>query len=729
VQVGEQCDDGNAINTDGCLSTCKKASCGDGFVHKGKEECDDGNLITTDGCIGCQAAACGDGFTWTGVEQCDDANFSNGDGCLNTCKKAVCGDGFVHAGVEECDDGNADNTDGCNTVCKKKNCLGDDGLCGGACVNKLTDPKNCGSCGTTCPSTQICNAGTCSTSGCPAGQVICQSKCVNTKTDPQNCGSCGFVCSGGKCVGGLCSVECPIYHKLCGGTCIPVTHDPQNCGGCGVSCGGLKPMCSTGGCTAECFGPAFGAGTPFMIDCGGSCVSKLTDPSHCGGCGMPCASNQWCAQGKCVGRIAVGPAPMKCANGGSPIQIDLGGMVTKCAADIATTTFTFGLNSCAGVSFGNPSLIDAYDSTAGPYQPGLTGGGVGSNGGFSSIDPTTITGTLWSSGPSGVSFAQMAVKLELHAAGNVANNNPSSVDGNAFVKGNITANNTLTFAKDVHHEGTISGPVTIVGMNIQKTITVPPAQKCSPLPVDVPAIVDLRAPPNNDNALIGLDPNVLVGVTDGALVLPCGHYYLNGISASGALAIVATGHTALYIGGDVTSANQIFFLVSEPKYQLDVFVKGKIESTGDFKFGNPNYPAVTRLYASMIRFGNPTVTSGFLYGAGGAGFVCGGSSTATVCINDPFTGWGAVFAGEYVSTNDTTIHFDNAVLKVGDETCGDKTGMDPGGPPPAGCGSCSDCNNQACINGLCSSCTDSAQCCPPLQCIGGTCKIPVGLGN
>jgi len=118
----EQCDDGNADNTDACLDTCAAARCGDGFLHAGVEQCDDGNTINTDGCTNaCQVAVCGDGII-EGDEQCDDGNLSNTDGCLNTCVTASCGDGFVQAEVEQCDDGNADNADGCLNSCVIATC-------------------------------------------------------------------------------------------------------------------------------------------------------------------------------------------------------------------------------------------------------------------------------------------------------------------------------------------------------------------------------------------------------------------------------------------------------------------------------------------------------------------------------------------------------------------------------------------------------------------------------
>jgi len=119
----EQCDDGNADNSDACLDTCVAARCGDGFVELGVEQCDDGNNSNNDACLNtCAAASCGDGFVELGVEQCDDANSSNTDGCLNTCVVALCGDGFVDAGVEQCDDGNTNNNDGCRNDCTTPAC-------------------------------------------------------------------------------------------------------------------------------------------------------------------------------------------------------------------------------------------------------------------------------------------------------------------------------------------------------------------------------------------------------------------------------------------------------------------------------------------------------------------------------------------------------------------------------------------------------------------------------
>jgi cysteine-rich repeat protein len=83
------------------LTTCTTAGCGDGFVQAGVEACDDGNADQTDACLStCAAASCGDGFAQAGVEACDDGNAIETDACLSTCAAASCGDGFAQAGVE-----------------------------------------------------------------------------------------------------------------------------------------------------------------------------------------------------------------------------------------------------------------------------------------------------------------------------------------------------------------------------------------------------------------------------------------------------------------------------------------------------------------------------------------------------------------------------------------------------------------------------------------------------
>jgi cysteine-rich repeat protein len=124
VEVGEQCDDGNANNYDGCTVGCGilrgwtctgstslcTHSCGNGILQRRfGEQCDDGNTDSGDGCTSaCQIET---GFVCAGAPSlCR---------CMNTpavCGLLHCGDGILDPG-EECDDGNKWLKDGCNKSC------------------------------------------------------------------------------------------------------------------------------------------------------------------------------------------------------------------------------------------------------------------------------------------------------------------------------------------------------------------------------------------------------------------------------------------------------------------------------------------------------------------------------------------------------------------------------------------------------------------------------------
>ena len=76
------------------------------------------------------ATVCGDGVVDAG-EQCDDGNAVDGDGCDSNCTPTGCGNGIVTAG-EDCDDGNTADGDACPSTCRFGeadcgNCVDDDG--------------------------------------------------------------------------------------------------------------------------------------------------------------------------------------------------------------------------------------------------------------------------------------------------------------------------------------------------------------------------------------------------------------------------------------------------------------------------------------------------------------------------------------------------------------------------------------------------------------------------
>lgn len=130
LELGEECDDGNAESCDGCSADCRlETGCGDG-VACGAEECDDANARSCDGCSECRREVgqlCGDGVV---NESCGEECDPSGDLCDARCQRvAVCGDGLIDE-PEECDDGNARSCDGCSADCVIESGCGDGVVCG-----------------------------------------------------------------------------------------------------------------------------------------------------------------------------------------------------------------------------------------------------------------------------------------------------------------------------------------------------------------------------------------------------------------------------------------------------------------------------------------------------------------------------------------------------------------------------------------------------------------------
>ncbi|TSC79884.1 MAG: hypothetical protein G01um101425_361 [Candidatus Peregrinibacteria bacterium Gr01-1014_25] len=130
LDAGEECDDGNARDGDGCDTLCRleQGFCGDGIVQTALgEQCEPSthnpNLIYE-----CTPACrylshfCGDGYLQPG-EECDDGpNNSNSQNarCRLDCALARCGDSILDSATEQCDDGNVVNGDGCSASCRRE---------------------------------------------------------------------------------------------------------------------------------------------------------------------------------------------------------------------------------------------------------------------------------------------------------------------------------------------------------------------------------------------------------------------------------------------------------------------------------------------------------------------------------------------------------------------------------------------------------------------------------
>ncbi len=87
--------------------------------------------------------------------------------------------------------------------------------CNNQCVDIRTDSKNCGYCGTACPSGKYCLNGICVLT-CSAGQTSCPGGCFNLQTDADHCGTCnnncpaGLLCKEGECRSPLTPMPVPV---------------------------------------------------------------------------------------------------------------------------------------------------------------------------------------------------------------------------------------------------------------------------------------------------------------------------------------------------------------------------------------------------------------------------------------------------------------------------------------------------------------------------------------
>ena len=222
-------------------------------------------------------------------------------------------------------------TAGCTA--SQADCLGDAKVCGGSCVELVSDNLNCGACGSACGAGQVCSSGACQLT-CAAGLVKVAGGCVNPLTDRTHCGatatSAGTTCQAGSvCSAGTCALSCQAGLTDCNGTCVDTLSDRNHCGA-SASCGGgascqAGQLCANGSCALSC-----AAG---QVEVAGACIDPTTDRAHCGAtagtAGTSCAAGQVCGAGVCTVTCQAGLA----ACGGR--CVDPQSEVFHCGADAA----------------------------------------------------------------------------------------------------------------------------------------------------------------------------------------------------------------------------------------------------------------------------------------------------------------------------------------------------------------------------------------------------------
>ena len=318
-EPGEECDDGNHLDGDGCSATCLLELCNSltgtwyaggvtGFFLEAADSAvgallvpNPHDAIHTIALTGTLSGAtvnllplltgnlgrcslmliggivplslqkvssdlCGDGVLTSG-EECDDGNWVNGDGCDALCLVERCGNAVLDVD-EECDDGNGTNGDACDVNCTSPRC-----------GNYVVDPgEQCDDGNTT--GGDGCDEH-CGIPGCPNGVVDPGEECDDGNiTDNDGCArncrlqGCGnFIVEVGE--------ECDDGNLLDGDGC------DSNCTltrcGNGIATG--SEQCDSGTATGDCCSAACQ-----IEPAGGACADD----------GDPCTADQCGSSGVCT---------------------------------------------------------------------------------------------------------------------------------------------------------------------------------------------------------------------------------------------------------------------------------------------------------------------------------------------------------------------------------------------------------------------------------------------
>ena len=87
------------------------------------------------------------------------------------------------------------------------------------------------------------------TTSCAPGTTACGTACVDTATDPKNCGTCGTTCAVA-CSSGACVSTCPtVTPTNCSGSCVDLKTSNTHCGTCTTDCTASGKVCNNGACS------------------------------------------------------------------------------------------------------------------------------------------------------------------------------------------------------------------------------------------------------------------------------------------------------------------------------------------------------------------------------------------------------------------------------------------------------------------------------------------------
>ncbi|NUN13438.1 MAG: hypothetical protein HUU55_07365 [Myxococcales bacterium] len=408
-QCGEQCDDKNLADFDGCSSSCQVEV----VLCNTAADCNDGNQCTEDVCDPFK------GCSWTNnTKPCNDGNACTAG---EFCVLGKCGGGAAIT----CTDGIACTTNSCNPA---TGCVftPNDTLCndGQSCTNDLCDPASGGCVYVALPNGQACQDGNACTTGekctaglCGGGTAVncddgspCTSDscspatgCVQAPLSGPSCDDGDACTAGDSCVAGTCNPGTPVQKPGCGTSApLPVCELVGNAGAtvdCPLllaSASAADPFCTGLQYTLQfdytkvqlvnffdeacfpgvgCFPVAvtgtgaFPLSTGHSVSIGPPKIADWNKPVACSAV-LPCANNAACIAGGCEGTGGFGGVVIvNLTDPTKPISnavIDAGGNLTA-DPQFMIARFTLSQNISAAtpveVLFGSGIGADATSKT------------------------------------------------------------------------------------------------------------------------------------------------------------------------------------------------------------------------------------------------------------------------------------------------------------------------------------------------------------------------------
>lgn len=352
------------------------------------------------------------------------------------------------------------------------------------------------------------------------------------------------------------------------------------------------------------------------------------------------------------------------ASTGCPGPVVLPGASRTCSSTLAGQRFVGGLCSCFyGTTTSGDTLVDAFDSRLGPYEPTAAnlGGAMLSNDRAELAGTTRVTGRFTVVSPAGASFVGSAARLEVTGpivvyAPLVDSLVEAVVIGGADVSvaGAIQLD-TLDVSGVFRHPGTstitVTNPIYRGGM---VTEDVAPSDPC-PCPLEAPfdlAGTIAAAATENENASIGLAVDATSNLSAmQTLTLPCGRYHLSAITGTAPLTIHATGHVAVFVDGDVDIVP--LTIATDLGASIDLFVGGTFAMREPAQLGDPARPRALRIYVASpdaIAIESNVTFAGQLF-----------AGAAELTIPPSFEIFGSVLADRVVSGAGLELHEDLSV--------------------------------------------------------------------